>query len=110
MTCQVEGVVFGPESKEAIKNIRDISRSAQILSVTLAVSILSDIFVKNGPVSASYKIYTTDFDLLGSAMSSSTPMLRNRVDHIAGEMVIFKSSKLTAAEKKFWRCVYNETS
>ncbi|MBE4609706.1 MULTISPECIES: hypothetical protein [Vibrio] len=108
MTCSVDGIVFGVESKKAIKEIRDMTKGANWLSSVLALSALGDIFVKNGPISASYKIYTTDFELLGQAMSSSTPILRRKVSDLAGSMVILKASSLTASEKKFWRCVYNE--
>jgi|GEM_PF-2193107 len=108
MACAVDNLVFGSESKKAIKEIRDMTKRANWLSTALAISALGDIFVKNGPVSASYKIYTTDFELLGNAMSSSTQILKRKISDLAGTMVILKASSLTASEKKFWSCVYNE--
>ncbi|WP_028774488.1 hypothetical protein [Shewanella waksmanii] len=109
MTCLIDGLRFGSDSKEAIREMRELTKRANWLTITLGLSVLNDIFTKNGPVSASYKIKTTDFELLGKAMASSTPILRRKTSDIAGEMVILKSSELSQNELKFWRCVYNET-
>lgn len=108
MRCSVNNVTFGAESKKAIAEIRAATRSANWLSIALGASILSDIFVRNGPVSAMYKIQTTDFELLGSAMQSSTPILKRKVSHLVGALVLFQGTNLTAGEKQFWRCIYNE--
>ncbi len=109
MTCPIEGVRFGSESKAAIKEMRDLTKSVNLISVVLGVSILNDIFTKNGPVSAIYKIQTTDFELLGKAMASSTPILRRQISNIAGKMAALNQLNLTYVEREFWRCVYNET-
>ncbi|MCE9686434.1 hypothetical protein LZP73_09440 [Shewanella sp. AS16] len=108
MTCPIDGVRFGPESKAAIKDMRELTRRANWLGTALGLSILNDIFTKNGPLSSSYKIQTTDFELLGNAMASSTPILKRKVSDIAGQMVILKARSLSLKEQKFWRCVYNE--
>ncbi|GAA5214942.1 hypothetical protein ACFSJ3_01050 [Corallincola platygyrae] len=105
--CPIDGVRFGASSKKAISEMRDMSKRANWLSTALAGSILSDIFVKNGPIGASYKIHTTDFELLGTAMAASTPILRRKASDLAGSMILLHSGSLNNQEKKFWRCMYN---
>jgi len=85
-----------------------MTKRANLLSVFVGVSVLSDIFVKNGPLTVAYKIESTDFQLFGKAMSSTTPILKRKVSDLAGSMILFNSATLTAQERSFWRCIYNE--
>lgn len=110
MSCVVDNLVFGPMSKNAIKDIREATKRANWLSTALAASVLGDIFIKNGPTGVSYKIFTTDFELLGQAMASTTIVLKKRIRDTAADLVLFNSSSLTGPENKFWRCVYDEAS
>lgn len=63
-----------------------------------------DIFARNGPIATSYKVSSTDFPLMASAMMASSPILVRRVEGIA----VRTSMKpgLSYEEIQFWRCLY----
>ncbi|WP_435247359.1 hypothetical protein ACMAZD_11750 [Vibrio sp. nBUS_14] len=70
MSCSdLSSVRFGSDSRNAIEEIRELQDMAKALSVFLGASAMLDIFGGNGVIGASYKIYTTDFQLLDQAMN-----------------------------------------
>ncbi|MEZ8957183.1 hypothetical protein AB6E94_07185 [Vibrio lentus] len=106
MSCSdLSSVRFGSDSRNAIEEIRELQDMAKALSVFLGASAMLDIFGGNGVIGASYKIYTTDFQLLDQAMRSSNPLLVRRVEDISARM--YMKPSLTYQEKMFWRCMYN---
>lgn len=106
MSCSdLSNVRFGSDSRKAIEEIRDLQDMSKALSVFLGASAMLDIFGGNGVIVSSYKIYTTDFELLDQAMRSSNPLLVRRVEDISARMYMRPS--LTYKEKIFWRCMYN---
>ena len=105
MTCDLNNVRFGSESKKTIDEIRELQDMSKALSIFLGTGAMLDIFGGNGVILASYKIYTTDFQLLDQAMRSSNPLLVRRVEDISARM--YMKPSLTYQEKMFWRCMYN---
>ncbi|EDP57880.1 MULTISPECIES: hypothetical protein [Vibrio harveyi group] len=106
MSCSdLSSVRFGSDSRNAIEEIRELQDMAKALSVFIGASAMLDIFGGNGVIGASYKIYTTDFQLLDQAMRSSNPLLVRRVEDISARM--YMKPSLTYQEKMFWRCMYN---
>lgn len=106
MSCSdLSSVRFGSDSRNAIEEIRELQDMVKALSVFIGASAMLDIFGGNGVIGASYKIYTTDFQLLDQAMRSSNPLLVRRVEDISARM--YMKPSLTYQEKMFWRCMYN---
>lgn len=105
MACNFN-VKFGSDSKRAIREIREKQDMANVLSAFIGVSAMLDIFARNGVIGSSYKIMTTDFELLGKSMRSSNPILVRQVENIAARMYL--KSTITNEERMFWRCLYNE--
>lgn len=105
MACNID-VEFSSESKRALDEISEMKDMANALSVFIGMSAMIDIFAGNGVIGSSYKISTTDFELLAKSMYSSNPILVRQVENIAGRMYL--KSSLSYEEKQFWRCLYNE--
>ncbi|MFC3024928.1 hypothetical protein ACFODT_14010 [Vibrio zhugei] len=105
MTCKIE-VEFSRESKEALDEISQKKDMANALSVFIGMSAMIDIFAGNGVIGSSYKISTTDFELLAKSMRSSNPILIRQVEDISARMYL--KSSISNQEKVFWRCLYNE--
>ncbi|WP_099607693.1 hypothetical protein [Vibrio coralliilyticus] len=105
MACNFN-VKFGSDSKKAIREIQDKQDMANVLSGLLGMSVMLDIFARNGVIGSSYKVVTTDFELLGKSMHSSNPILVRQVENIAYRMATHSS--ITNQERMFWRCLYNE--
>lgn len=105
MACNMD-VEFSLESRQALKEISEKQDMANILSVFIGMSAMIDIFAGNGVIGSSYKISTTDFELLAKSMHSSNPILVRQVENIAGQMYL--KSSISNQEKQFWRCLYNE--
>ncbi|WP_282249299.1 hypothetical protein [Vibrio campbellii] len=100
MSCSdLSSVRFGSDSRNAIEEIRELQDMAKALSVFIGASAMLDIFGGNGVIGASYKIYTTDFQLLDQAMRSSNPLLVRRVEDISARM--YMKPSLTYQEKMF---------
>jgi len=107
MACaDLSNIRFGFDSKKAIEEIRDLQDMSKALSIFVGASAMMDIFAGNGVITSSYKIYTTDFGLLGDAMRSSNPILVRRVEDISARM--YMKPSMTYKEKMFWRCMYDE--
>lgn len=64
MACNIN-VEFSSESKRALDEIAEMKDMANALSAFIGVSAMMDIFAGNGVMGSSYKIATTDFELLG---------------------------------------------
>ncbi len=105
MPCSIN-VKFSSESKKALNKIRELQGMANALSVFIGMSVMLDIFGGNGVKVSSYKIYTTDFELLANSMRASNPILVHRVRTISGLMYMKQS--ISHNERAFWRCLYNE--
>ena len=106
MSCgNISNIRFGSYSRRAIEEIKELQDMSKALSVFIGASAMLDIFGGNGVILASYKIYTTDFELLSQAMRSSNPILVRRVEDISLRM--YMKPSLTYQEKMFWRCMYN---
>lgn len=106
MSCNIENIRFGSDSKRALDEIRELQGMANSLSVFLGASAILDIFGGNGALLSAYKIYSTDFQLLSDSMRSSSPILARRVSDISTRM--YMKPSLNHQEKLFWRCLYNE--
>lgn len=108
MSCgDISNIRFGSDSKTALREIEELQVFSKALSVFLGASAMLDIFGGNGVLMSSYKIYTTDFELLSKAMRSSNPILVRRVEDISARM--YMRAGLSYQEKLFWKCLYNET-
>ena len=105
MSCDHSNISFSSDSKKAIEEIRELQDMSKALSIFLGAGAMVDIFGRNGVIGASYKIYTTDFQLLSQAMNSSNPLLTYRVEDISARM--YMKPSLTYQEKMFWRCMYD---
>lgn len=105
MSCNMN-VKFGRESKQALNEIKEKQGMANALSMFIGISAMVDIFARNAVIGSSYKIITTDFELLARSMRSSNPILVRQVEDIAMRMYLTPS--LSRDEKLFWRCLYNE--
>ncbi|ENM3848723.1 hypothetical protein FXF08_03115 [Vibrio cholerae] len=105
MACSIN-VEFSSESKRALDEIAEMKDMANALSAFIGVSAMMDIFAGNGVIGSSYKIATTDFELLAKSMHSSNPILIRQVENIAARM--YMKSSISQDEKVFWRCLYNE--
>ncbi len=105
MGCAI-GVQFGNDSQAAIAEIRRLEQMANALSAVTGLATMIDIFARNGPIGTSYKVASTDFSLMASAMKASSPILVRRVEDIA--MRAAMKPGLTYEETQFWRCLYPE--
>ncbi|KOE79192.1 MULTISPECIES: hypothetical protein [Vibrio] len=105
MACNID-VKFGSASKRALNEIKEKKDMANVLSIFIGASAMFDIFAGNGVIGSSYKIATTDFELLAKSMQSSNPILVRQVEDIA--MRMYMNPSISRDEKIFWRCLYNE--
>ncbi|KXF80180.1 hypothetical protein [Enterovibrio coralii] len=103
MSCSIE-VEFSIDGQKALKEISKKKDMAELLAPILGVSVFIDIFARNGPGSVVYKVGTTDFQLLTSAMKATNPILIRQIEDIAGRMMILPG--LSRGEEDFWRCMY----
>ena len=82
MECPNIGEIkFSQISLDAIEEIRSKKALGQALIATIGFGSFANIFVGNGPVQATYSLYSTDFEAMGKSMAAvmttpkSSPLL-----------------------------------
>ncbi|MDF0604238.1 hypothetical protein HZU77_001030 [Neisseriaceae bacterium TC5R-5] len=100
---QIEAIKFDQNSLAAIEEIRQKVKVANLGAAMTGVGVMTTIFYRNGPLSASYNIYATDWKLVQESMNSWSAILKRVVQDIAyrQEMDHFADRK----QKLFWKAV-----
>ena len=104
MRCfDIKDIEFSPMSVRAIKEIRRIKKLSTYLIAVTGTGHLATIFLGNGPIQASYSLYSTDFQLMTRAMAGVPAITRRLISDVAARTYL-RSTDLK--ERQFWRTVY----
>jgi hypothetical protein len=104
MKCPtIKHLIFSPQSQKAFEEIKRIKHLSNLLSNFLVSGTLSTIFLGANSTTATYSVYSTDFEVLTRAMMAVPIITRNRIETIAGDtQMTVRNQK----EKQFWKAVY----
>ena len=104
MKCPtIQHITFSKQSKESLDEIKRIKSLSNLLSTFLVSGTFSNIFLGANSATATYSIYSTDFEALTRAMRAVPVLTRSLIEKIAGRTHMTLTNP---KEKKFWKAVY----
>jgi len=104
MKCPtIHQLTFSQRSKESLDEIKRIKSLSNLLSTFLVSGTLSTIFLGANSATATYSVYSTDFETLTKAMKAVPVLTRSLIEKIAGRTQMYSTNP---KEKQFWKAVY----
>lgn len=103
MECPNIGEIkFSQVSLDAIEEIRSKRAFGQALVAVIGLGTFANIFAGNGPVEATYSLYSTDFETMALSMATVPMITKKSIEKVA-DMTWLKVSN--HKERQFWAAV-----
>ena len=108
--CKIDNLKLKQKSINAVKQVKEIMSSGNILATALAATPFYNIFGTPSVVKTQYSMMISirehDWETFASTLSAVPDITKNRINFVATQMAIETSGK----ESKFWGCVINASS
>lgn len=103
MECSNIGEIkFSQISLDAIEEIRRKRELGNLLIKVIGVGTFANIFAGNGPVEATYSLYSTDFEAMAKGMAAAPLITKKSIERVADMAWLNVSNH---KERQFWAAV-----